>query len=132
MEGAVKSPELSSLRDSGYSENGLSSIELPRPVQRTPLPAVSKSMPNTPPRRISVQLPIGSLASEALKSFKEQQKEELEKVKAFESRQRKDLKAHQSFSLKQLESQHENNRNERKEEVSEVVPCNVSQIAYAT
>jgi hypothetical protein len=132
LEGAVRSPELSSLRDSGYSENGMSSIELPRPAHKTPLPPASKSMPNTPPRRISVHVSTGSLANEALKSFKAQQKEELERVSAFESKQRNDLKAHQRCSLKQLASQHENNKDERKEQVSEVAPRNVTQIAYAT
>jgi len=128
LDGAVRSPELSSLRDSGYSENGMSSIELPRPAHKTPLPAASKSMPNTPPRRISVHVPAGSLANEALKSFKAQQKEEMERVSAFESKQRKDLKAHQRCSLKQLTSQHENNKDDRKEQVSEVAPRNVTQL----
>ncbi|KAL1656728.1 hypothetical protein SLS61_000524 [Didymella pomorum] len=116
LKGAVKSPELSSLRDSGYSDNGMSSIELPRPVQKTLLPAASKSMPNAPLRRISVHVPTGSLADEALKSFKAQQKEELERVSAFESKQWKAFKAHQRCSLKQLASQHENNKDERKEQ----------------
>ncbi|KAF3037169.1 hypothetical protein E8E11_004228 [Didymella keratinophila] len=116
LEGVVRSPELSSLRDSGYSENGMSSIELPRPAHKTPLLAASKSMPNTPPRRISVHVPTGSLANEALKSFKAQQKEEMERVSVFEGKQRKDLKAHQRCSLKQLASQHEKNKDERKEQ----------------
>ncbi|KAF3045629.1 hypothetical protein E8E12_010817 [Didymella heteroderae] len=116
LEGAVKSPELKSLRDSGYSENGMSSIELPRPTPKTSLPAISKSTPSTPPRRTSVQLPTGTLADEAFKSFGAQQKEEFERVAAFECRQRKDLQAHQRYSLKQLASQHENSRDERKEE----------------
>ncbi|KAF1934138.1 uncharacterized protein M421DRAFT_415184 [Didymella exigua CBS 183.55] len=118
LEGAVRSPELSSLRDSGYSENGMSSIELPRPAEKTRLLVISKSMLNTPPRRCSVQLPTGSssLANEALKSLKAQQKEQLEKVSAFESRQRNDLHAQQCYSLEQLASQHENNKDARKEQ----------------
>lgn len=133
LEGAVQSPELSSLRDSGYSENGMSSIDLPRPAQ-APLPITSKSVPNTPPRRVSLQLPNGnsSLANEALKSFKSQQKEQLERVAAFESNQRKALSAHHQLSLKRLAAQHENNKDERKEQVSEVAPGNVTQYAYAT
>lgn len=97
-----------------------------------PLPTASKSMPNTPPRRISVHVPTGSLANEALKSFKAQQKEEMERVSAFESKQRKDLEAHQRCSLKQLASQHEDNKDKRKEQVSEVAPRNITQFAYAT
>lgn len=134
LEGAVRSPELSSLRDSGYSENGMSTIDLPRPAQKVGLPAVSKSMPNTPPRRVSLQLPSSntSLAKEALKSFKEQQTEQLDRVAAFETKQRKALQAHHQCSLKRLAAQHENNKDERRENVSEVAPRNVVQSAYAT
>lgn len=134
LNGTVQSPELSSLRDSGYSENGMSSIDLPRPAQKVPLSTVSKSMPNTPPRRISFQLPCSnsSLANEASASFEAQQKEQLERVAAFESNQRKALLAHQQCSLKRLTAQHENNKDERKEHVSEVTPRNVTQVAYAT
>jgi hypothetical protein len=134
LEGVVQSPELSSLRDSGYSENGMSSIDLPRPAQKTLLPTSSNSVPNTPPRRVSLQLPNGnsSLANEALKSFKSQQKEQLERVAAFESNQRKALAAHHQCSLKRIAAQHENNKEERKEQVSDVTPRNVTQYAYAT
>lgn len=133
LEGVVRSPELNSLRDSGYSENGMSSIDLPRPIQKTPLPATSKSAPNTPPRRVSLQLPLSnaSLASEALKSFQDQQNEQLERVAAFETNQRKALQAHHQCSLERLAAQHENNKDERREQVSEVAPCNVVQSAYA-
>lgn len=112
----------------------MSSIELPRPAQKMPLPALSKSMPNTPPRRVSLQLPSGnpSLAQEALKSFKEQQAEQLDRVTAFEANQRKALHAHHQCSLKRLAAQHENNKDERRENVSEVTPRNVVQSAYAT
>ncbi|KAJ4345979.1 hypothetical protein N0V95_005802 [Ascochyta clinopodiicola] len=134
IEGVVRSPELSSLQDSGYSENGMSSIDLPRPTQKKPLPALSKSVPNTPPRRVSLQLPNGKspLANEASRSFKSQQKEQLERIAAFENNQRKALSAHHQCSLKRLAAQHENNKNERKEHVSEVTPRNVPQLAYAT
>ncbi|KAF1365794.1 hypothetical protein EJ07DRAFT_93915 [Lizonia empirigonia] len=117
LDGAVRSPELNSLRDSGYSENGMSSIDLPRPAHKTPLPSSSKSVPNTPPRRISIQLPLGnpSLANEASKSFMLQQKEQLERVAAFESNQRKALLVHHQCSLKRLAEQHENSKDERKE-----------------
>ncbi|XPS71484.1 hypothetical protein M3J09_003670 [Ascochyta lentis] len=117
MGGAARSPELSSLRDSGYSENGMSSIDLPRPAQKTSLPTLSKSVPNTPPQRVSLQLLNGnsSLANEALRSFKSQQKEQLERVAVFENNQRKALSAHHQCSLKRLAAQHENNKDERKE-----------------
>ncbi|KAH6620320.1 hypothetical protein C7974DRAFT_415528 [Boeremia exigua] len=117
LEGAVQSPELSSLRDSGYSENGMSSMDLPRPARKASIPPVSKSLPSTPPRRLSLQLPAGSpsLANEALKSLKMQQKEQLEQVAAFEANQRKSLQVHHQCSLNQLAAQHKNNQEERKE-----------------
>jgi hypothetical protein len=95
----------------------MSSIDLPRPAQTKVLPAKSKSVPNTPPRRISLALPNGnsSLANEALKSFKSQQKEQFERVAAFENQQRKALAAHHQCSLKRLAAQHENNKDERRE-----------------
>lgn len=134
LDGAARSPELNSLRDSGYSENGMSSIDLPRPAHKTPLRASSKSVPNTPPRRISIQLPLGnpSLANEASKSFMLQQKEQLERVAAFESNQRKALLVHHQCSLKRLAEQHENSKDERKEHVSKVTPRNIPSSAYAT
>jgi hypothetical protein len=112
----------------------MSSIDLPRPAQTKVLPAKSKSVPNTPPRRISLALPNGnsSLANEALKSFKSQQKEQFERVAAFENQQRKALAAHHQCSLKRLAAQHENNKDERREHVSKVIPRNVTQLAYAT
>lgn len=133
LEGAVQSPELDSLRDSGYSENGMSSIDLPRPAQIS-LPAVSKSMPNTPPRRTSLQLPNGNpvLANAALKSFKAQQKEQFERVAAFEHNQRKALQAHHECSLKRLAAQHQNSRDERREHVSNVTPHHCTHLTYAT
>ncbi|KAJ4992652.1 IBR domain-containing protein [Stagonosporopsis vannaccii] len=132
LEGIVQSPELSSLRDSGYSENGMSSIDLPRPAQKIPLPAVSKSVPNTPPRRVSLQLPNGNpvLATEALQSFKAQQREQFERVAAFENNQRKALQAHHEWSLKRLAAQHNNDRDEREEHVSEVTPHDCTNLAY--
>lgn len=134
LEGAVQSPELSSLRDSGYSENGMSSIELPRPSQKRLSLATSKSMPSTPPRRVSIQLPNGntSHATKALRDFSDLQSEQLERVAAFESNQRKALKTHHQCSLIRLAAEHEINKDERREQVSDVAPNEFVQSAYAT
>ncbi|KAF2997450.1 hypothetical protein E8E13_006438 [Curvularia kusanoi] len=135
LEGAVQSPELSSLRDSGYSENGMSSIDLPRPDRKSSLPTTSKSVPNTPPRRASLQHPynnngITSLMTEALNSFRDQQKEQFERVAAFESNQRKALQAHHRISLKRFEAQHENNKDEQREQhIAELEDLEDAQIA---
>lgn len=112
----------------------MSSIDLPRPAQKAPLPAMSKSVPSTPPRRISLQLPNGNstLANEALKSFKGQRKEQFERAAAFENNQQKALQAHHQCSLDLLTSQHKNNQKERKEHVREVPPRNCTCLADAT
>lgn len=134
MEGIVQSPEPSSLRDSGYSENGMSSIDLPRPALTKSLPTSLELAPNILPRCMSLQLPsdYSSPADEAIKSFRAQQKEQLERVAAFENGQREALLVHHQRSLKRLVTKHESNKDERKEHVSEVTPRNVTQFAYAT
>lgn len=112
----------------------MSSIDLPRPAQKAPLPVLSKSVPNTPPRRMSLQLPNGnsSLGNEALKSFTAQQKEQFEQVATFEANQRKALQAHHQCSLKRLAAQHKNSLDERKELVSELTSYPYTHLAYAT
>ncbi|KAF2856914.1 hypothetical protein T440DRAFT_494674 [Plenodomus tracheiphilus IPT5] len=105
----LRSPDLGSLPDSGYSENGMSSIELPRPSRCSAVPATPPAMLNAPPRRmrhqeISVEV---ALANEAFTSFKAQQKEQFERVATFECNQRKALSAHHRQSLKRLTAQHE-------------------------
>lgn len=113
--GAAQSPEIGSLRDSGYSESGMSSIELSRSLKRISLSTASKSTPSTPLRRSSSgQSPA---TEEAWASFRAQQKEQFERVAAFECNQRKALSAHHQFSLKRLAEQHESSKKERKEQV---------------
>jgi hypothetical protein len=114
--GAVQSPEIGSLRDSGYSESGMSSIELSRSLKRTSLSTASKSTSSTPLRRSSGG--ESPSAEEGWISFRAQQKEQFRRVAAFECNQHKALSAHHQFSLRRLAEQHESSKKERKEQVS--------------
>ncbi|KAF2643391.1 hypothetical protein P280DRAFT_251744 [Massarina eburnea CBS 473.64] len=108
---ALPSPDVGSLRDSGYSEDGVSSIELPRldtePFSTTPTLA----------RRDTPQIDEVSfdsaLAREAFKSLRAEQREQFQRVTLFESNQRKALAAHHQWSLRRLASQLESTKAER-------------------
>jgi hypothetical protein len=114
--GAVQSPEIGSLRDSGYSESGMSSIELSRSLKRASLSTASKSTSSTPLRRGSgIESPSGG---EGWTGFRAQQKDQFRRVAAFECNQHKALSAHHQFSLRRLAEQHESSKKERKEQVS--------------
>jgi hypothetical protein len=69
--------------------------------------------------------------TEALSGFKDQQSEQFERVAAFESNQRKTLQAHHQCSLERLAAQHENNKDERREQVSDVPSNTIVHFAYA-
>jgi hypothetical protein len=117
--GLLQSPDLGSAPDSGYSEGGMSSIDLPPPMRNNPLPSTLPEAQYAPARRtrhqeISVDL---ALANEAFKSFKAQQKEQFERVSTFECNQRKALSVHHQWSMKQLTAQHEASKKEKTEEV---------------
>lgn len=115
----LQSPDFNSLPDSGYSENGMSSIELPRSTPTSPITPTSKvTLPSVRRARhqeLNVDL---ALANEAFTSFRIQQKEQFERVAMFECHQRKALSAHHQCSLKRLTSQHKISRDERIEQVS--------------
>ena len=119
LNGALQSPVVGSLRDSGYCEKGISSVDLPSPLAKASPPATTPVAASTPVHRsrhevINID---DALANEAFKSFKAQQKEQFERVAAFECNQRKALSVHHQGSLKQLAAQHEINKDERKEQV---------------
>ncbi|KAI8937779.1 hypothetical protein NX059_005478 [Plenodomus lindquistii] len=110
----VQTSDQSSLPDSGYSENSMSSVELPRSSKRLTMPATTPITLNAPPRRtrhqeISVDL---ALANEAFTSFKVQQREQFERVATFEYSQRKALSAYHQHSLRKLTVQHETSKQE--------------------
>ncbi|KAJ4374068.1 hypothetical protein N0V83_002807 [Neocucurbitaria cava] len=116
---ALQSPDNGSLRDSGYCEDGMSAIDLPKPVVNASPPVTTPLAAGTPVHRsrheaINID---DALANEAFKSFKAQQKEQFEKVAAFECNQRKALSAHHQSSLDGRVAQHNRNKDERKEQV---------------
>ncbi|KAF1842353.1 uncharacterized protein K460DRAFT_358972 [Cucurbitaria berberidis CBS 394.84] len=115
LTGEMQSPDVGSPRDSGYCEDGMSSVDLPRPLGDTSTTPVT---PNTPVQRSRHEaINIDSaLANEAFKSFKVQQKEQFDRVAAFECNQRKALSAHYQCSLKWLTLQHETSKGDRMEQ----------------
>jgi hypothetical protein len=109
--------------DSGYGEDSVASVGSSSSSQTNPLPDKAPPLPSISVRRtrhevISID---SALAKEAFKSFKSQQKEQLERVSTFECNQRKALSAHHQSSLKQSKIQHKTNREKRKELVCLVV-----------
>ncbi|KAL6703773.1 hypothetical protein ACN47E_009072 [Coniothyrium glycines] len=115
---SLSSPEYESIPDSGYSENGGSSVDLPQSSNNSPLPTMILDLQKEPVRRtrhqaINVNL---VLANEAFTSFKAQQKEQFERISAFECNQRKALHAYQRWSLTRLARQHKASREEHEEQ----------------
>lgn len=115
---SLPSPDTGSIPDSGYSENGMSLVDLPQSSPSSVVaPAVLCSQithaRRTRHQEISVDL---ALAQEAFKSIKEQQKEEFERVSLFECNQRKALLAHHQRTLRQLTAQHKASREEQEEQ----------------
>ncbi|KAJ4286074.1 hypothetical protein N0V90_013423 [Kalmusia sp. IMI 367209] len=110
------SPHAASLRDSGYSENGMSSIDLPHALD-THTPVMESSTVLATPSygtneeeeaRLSV-----ALASEAFQKLKVEQSEQLERVSVFEGSQRKALFAHFQCLLERLAVQLEHSKTEK-------------------
>lgn len=111
---ALPSPGVETIRDSGYSESGMSAIEFTRSLEATSPPATPTSPPAVASRRRHEAINIDSaLAKEAFRSFQTQEKEQLQHISAFESNQRKALSAHHASSSKQLAGLHETRKSER-------------------
>lgn len=107
----LHSPGLSSLRDSGYSEDGMSSIDLPYSVDAKSHPTESfETAPDTISQDMACDLEANrniALANEAFKTLRAQQKEQFQRVSQFEQIQRKALSAHHQWALNRLTTQFE-------------------------
>lgn len=114
----LPSPDTGSLPDSGYSENGMSSVDLPRSSQSDAEPTVTLEAQKAHARRTRRQDSGAELdsANEAFTNVRTQQKEQFDRVALFECSQHKALSAHQQHSFKRLIAQHEASRNERREQ----------------
>ncbi|KAH9868616.1 hypothetical protein J1614_007688 [Plenodomus biglobosus] len=114
----LQSPDLASLPGSGYSENSVSSIELPRSPKKSAAPIIAQAALKTAPRHtrhqeINIDL---ALAKEAFTSFRAQQKEQFERVAMFECSQWKALSVHHHHALKQLMAKQKASKEERIEQ----------------
>lgn len=116
-----QSPTPSSLRDSGYSEDGVLSLDLPHALDARSHPTGSfVTTPDTPSREVTredEERLNQALANEAFKTLNVQQKELFQRVSLFESNQRKALSAYHQWSLKRLTSQFETNKAEKTKQV---------------
>ena len=104
-------PVYNTQRDSGYSEQAMSCIDLPvRPKARSPPAQSSLTAPATPCQDLAREdeetLNL-ALANEAFATLKNQQRSQLLRVSQFESNQRKAIAAYHQWSLKRLASRFE-------------------------
>lgn len=114
----LPSPDVGALRDSGYAETSMSSVDLAHPQGTLSIPVTSASLPNMSTRRRYEAINIDSaLANEAFRSYRMQERSELEKVSAFECYQRKALSAHHQRLLNRFSVQHRTNKAEKAEQV---------------
>jgi hypothetical protein len=93
--------------------DGLDPIKSPSISDKPPILPQS-SIRRTRHEAISIE---SALAKEAFKSYRTQQKEQLERVSLFECSQRKALSAYNQCAMQQLEAQYHINRDKRVERV---------------
>ncbi|KAF2681300.1 hypothetical protein K458DRAFT_392090 [Lentithecium fluviatile CBS 122367] len=110
---ALQSPGLLSLRDSGYSEDGVSPIELSHALdgnkgRQDSFPSLIPEMSHKDERDVHL-----ALANEAFKSLKSEQRQQFQRVSLFESNQRKALSSYLQWSLKRLTDQLETSKAEK-------------------
>ena len=115
---ALTSPGSQSLRDSGYSEDGISTVDLSHALdadksQRTSSPTPIPVISHEGEHDLSM-----ALAKEAFKSMMVEQAQQFQRVSLFESNQRKALSSYHQWSLKRLSSQLACSKVERMKQVS--------------
>ncbi|KAF2653573.1 hypothetical protein K491DRAFT_780242 [Lophiostoma macrostomum CBS 122681] len=125
----LQSPTFSSLRDSGYSEDGGSSIDLPNDLEVHSSPiGTFVAVPGSTPR-IEEEALFPALANEAFNVLKAQQKEQFQRISLFEANQRRALSAFHQWALKRLTSKLEANKEDRtKRHIHELERLDESQI----
>jgi hypothetical protein len=115
---ALTSSASQSLRDSGYSEDGISTVDLSHALDHDKAQPTSLA---TPVLETCWQDEHGfhmALANEAFKSMMAEQRQQLQRVSKFESDQRKALLSHHQWSLKRLRTQWKTTKAKRKKQVS--------------
>ncbi|KAF2110232.1 hypothetical protein BDV96DRAFT_651373 [Lophiotrema nucula] len=126
-------PVYNTQRDSGYSEQAMSCVDLPiRPKARSPPAQSFVTAPVTPCRdfaREDEETLNRALASEAFATLKNQQRAQFLRVSQFESNQRKALAAYHQWSLRKLASRFETTRaNKPKQHALELERLDETQI----
>lgn len=117
----LPSPDEVSLRDSGYSEDGMSSIDLPRILDTHVLVSEPSTMPVTPTHEIDdddVARLASALESETFRQLKMEQREQYQRISVFEANQRRALAANQPPALERLATQLRLSKVEKAQEVS--------------
>ncbi|KAL5377406.1 hypothetical protein PMIN06_010082 [Paraphaeosphaeria minitans] len=102
------SPEAVSLRDSGYSENGLLNVDLSEALYTDVLVSEPSTVPATPtyePSEMDEARLSSALESETFQNLLAEQKEQFRRVSAFESNQRTALAANHQHCLERLTAQ---------------------------
>jgi hypothetical protein len=119
---ALTSPESRSLRDSGYSEDGISTVDLSHTLDadKTRQTSFPTSIPET---NYEDERDLNqALANEAFKSMMAEQMQQFQRVSLFESNQRKALFAYHQWLLKRLCSRLESSKAEKVKQVSCCTP----------
>lgn len=120
-ESNLPSPDAASLRDSGYSENGLSNVDLSNALYTDTLVNEPSPVPATPtyePSEADEARLSAALESETFQNLKMEQKEQFRQVSAFESCQRTALSANHKHRLECLKAQLETSNIEKTKQVS--------------
>ncbi|CAI6335653.1 unnamed protein product [Periconia digitata] len=110
----VQSPDVDSLRGSDYSEDGASSLDLPRgsDIDTTTMHTFLSIPETMQPDCKSIK--PDAMECETFRSLRNEQREQYQRITLFESNQRKALAAHHHWALKQLTPRCEALRAERK------------------
>ncbi|KAF2703863.1 hypothetical protein K504DRAFT_462933 [Pleomassaria siparia CBS 279.74] len=110
----VEFPLFSSLRDSGYSEDGLCSVDLSQALSKLSHSNGSfVTAPDSPSQALILadkELLEMAFADKAFTTLRAQQKEQFQRVSIFESNQRTSLAAYHQWALKRLLSKLEENK----------------------
>lgn len=125
---AILSPDESSCRDSGYSENGLSSVDLPNVLDAQVLVSKSSTVPTTPtdePGELEVARLNSALQSEAFQKLLGGQRDEFRRISVFEANQRHTLLANYQHSLEQLAVRLKTTQLEREQQVIQALPLRI-------
>ncbi|KAF2022340.1 hypothetical protein BU24DRAFT_43452 [Aaosphaeria arxii CBS 175.79] len=114
---SLRSPGLSSLQDSGYSEDGISSIDIPTAMlpqsTRSDVSSMAPAIPSkelTPEEEERLRTAI---AGASFKQLQAQQMDQLRRVSAFEMHQRKALSAYYHWTQKQAAAQLEASKTQK-------------------